>query len=85
MPELNKHKYETRMPFPQRQKKSNDHERFAKFFNTFKKLELNIPFAEALVEMPTYSKYLKDIITNKRRWDDNRMVELTATCSSIIT
>ena len=84
-PEQNMRKYETRMPFPQRQRKSNDHERFAKFLNTFKKLELNIPFAEALAEMPTYAKYLKDIITNKRRWDDNRTVELTAICSSIIT
>ena len=66
-------------------KKPNDQKRFAKFLNTFKKLELNISFAEALIEMPTYAKYLKDIITNKRRWDDNQTVELTETCSSIIT
>ena len=73
------------MPFPQRLKKPNDQMRFAKFLNTFKKLELNIPFADALTEMPTYAKYLKDIINNKRRWDDNQIVELTETCSSIIT
>ena len=66
-------------------KKFNDQKRFAKFLNTFKKLELNIPFADALAEMPTYAKYLKDIITNKRRWDDNQTVELTETYSSIIT
>ena len=35
--------------------------------------------------MPTYAKYLKDIITNKRKSDDNQTVELTETCSSIIT
>ena len=35
--------------------------------------------------MPTYAKYLKDIITNKRRWDDNQTMELIETCSSIIT
>ena len=66
-------------------KKPNDQKRFAKFLNTFKKLELNIPFAEALTEIPIYAKYLKDIITNKRRWDDNQTVELTETYSSIIT
>ena len=58
-------------------KKPNDQKRFGWFLNTFKKLELNIPFAEALVEMPIYAKSLKDIITNKRRWDDNQNVELT--------
>ena len=59
------------MSFPLRLKKPNDQKRFAKFLNTFKKLELNIPFTDALTEMPTYAKYLKYIITNKRRWDDN--------------
>ena len=63
----NSQKYETKMPFSQRLKKPNDQKRFAKFLNTFKKLKLDIPFAEALVEMPIYTKYLKDIITNKRR------------------
>ena len=65
-------------------KKPNDQKRFAKFLNTFKKLELNIPFAEALTEMPTYAKYLKGIITNKRRWDDTQTMKLTETYSSII-
>ena len=54
------------MPFPQRLKKPNDQKRFSKFLNTFKKLELNIPFIEALAEMPTYVKYIKDIIIKKR-------------------
>ena len=81
----NSQKYETRIPFPQRLKKPNDKKRFARFLNTFKKLELYIPFAEALTEMPIYAKYLKDIITNKRRWDDNQTMELIETCNSVIT
>ena len=64
------------MHFPQRLKKPNNQKRFGKFLNTFKKLELNIPFAETLIEMLTYAKYLKGIITNKRRWDDNQTMEL---------
>ena len=63
---LNSHKYKTLISFPQRLKKPNDAKRFAKFLDTFKKLTLNVPFAEALAEMPTYTKYLKDVITNKR-------------------
>ena len=58
------------MHFPQRLKKPNNQKRFGKFLNTFKKLELNISFVKGLAEMPTYAKYLKDIITNKRRWHE---------------
>ena len=54
--EPNSQKYETRIPFPQRLKKLDDQKRFVKFLNTFKKLELNIPFVDALAEMPTYAK-----------------------------
>ena len=42
----------------------------------FKKLQINIPLAEALVQMPTYAKFLKEIITNKRTWDNNETVPL---------
>ena len=34
--------------------------------------------------MPNYAKFLKDLITKKRRWDDHETVPLTETCSSII-
>ena len=34
--------------------------------------------------MPKYAKFLKDIIINKQKWNENKMVPLTETCSSII-
>src|SRR3954468_3906270 len=56
-----------RLPFPTRNKKKEQHEKnFEKFLEMFKKLELNIPFLEALEQMPTYAKFLKDIISKKR-------------------
>ncbi|PIN17864.1 DNA-directed DNA polymerase [Handroanthus impetiginosus] len=33
----------------------------------FKKLHINIPFAEALEQMPSYVKFMKDILSKKRR------------------
>ena len=61
-------KYAPRLPFPLRQRKMNDDEqRFAKFIEAFKKLELKIPSSEALSEMSKYAKFLKDIITNKQK------------------
>ena len=32
---------------------------FARFLDIFKKLEITIPFGEALQQMPLYSKFLK--------------------------
>ena len=41
---------------------------FAKFLNMFKKIEINIPFFEALTQMPHYAKFMKDILSKKRKF-----------------
>ncbi|PIN00904.1 DNA-directed DNA polymerase [Handroanthus impetiginosus] len=48
------------------------------------KLHINIPFAEALEQMPSYVKFMKDILSKKRRLGDYEMVTLTEECSTII-
>ena len=50
----------------------------------FKKLEINIPFVEALAQMPHYAKFIKDIISKKRKLDEEGVVSLYANCSAII-
>ncbi|PIM97903.1 DNA-directed DNA polymerase [Handroanthus impetiginosus] len=52
--------------------------------NVFKKLHINIPFAEALEQMPSYVKFMKDILSKKRRLGDYETVALTEECSAII-
>ena len=44
--------YHPPIPFPQRLKRTKLDKQFAKFLNMFKKLEINIPFTEALAKMP---------------------------------
>ena len=41
--------YTPPLPFPQRFRKAKMDEQFTKFLNVFKKLEINIPFVDALV------------------------------------
>ncbi|XP_058762829.1 uncharacterized protein LOC131636203 [Vicia villosa] len=73
-----------KLPFPTRNKKKGQHEKkFEKFLEMFKKLELNIPFLEALEQMPTYAKFMKDIIL-KKRTNDRDPIILTETCSAIL-
>ena len=50
----------------------------------FRKLEINIPFAKALAQMPHYAKFMKEIISKKRIVDENGIVSLSANYSAII-
>ena len=50
----------------------------------FKKLHINIPFADALDKMPSYVKFMKDILENKRNLSDYETVSLFEECSAIL-
>ena len=55
------------LPFPQRFQKQKKDKQFHKFLEVFKKLHINIPFAEALEQMPSYVSLWR---TSSRRKDD---------------
>jgi hypothetical protein len=73
----------TLLPFPQRIKKPTVDEQFGKFVEVIKKLNVNIPFLEAM-QVSTYAKYLKDILNNKRPLPTTDMVKVTEECSAAI-
>ena len=62
--------YRLPLPFPQRLKQAKIDGQFIKFVNVFKKLEINIPFAVALAQILNYAKFMKDIISKKKKLDD---------------
>ena len=70
--------------FPQRLQKSKINDQFSKFLNMFKKTEVNIPFTEALTQMPHYAKFMKDILSKKRKLNEEGVVSLSTTCSVVI-
>ena len=72
------------IPYPQRLKKHKLDKQFTKFMEVFKKLHINIPFADALEQMSSYVKFMKDILSQKRRLDDFETVNLTGECSAIL-
>ncbi|XP_075106820.1 uncharacterized protein LOC142179835 [Nicotiana tabacum] len=49
-----------------------------------KGVQINIPLVDILQEVPKYAKYIKDIVTNKRRLTEFEIVALTEECSSRI-
>ncbi|XP_050889475.1 uncharacterized protein LOC127094725 [Lathyrus oleraceus] len=73
-----------KLPYPPRQKKKDQHEKiFERFLEMFKKLEINIPFYEALEQIPIHAKFMKDIISKKHSTDIDPII-LTETCSVIL-
>ncbi|XP_061350485.1 uncharacterized protein LOC133295657 [Gastrolobium bilobum] len=70
------------------EKKSEEEEiqkqHYARFLDIFKKLQINIPFAEALENMPHYAKFMKDLLSKKRKLKDGETVALTEECSALI-
>ena len=53
------------VPFPQRLQKSRIEEQFAKVLKTFQNLEISMPFAEVVTQMPLYAKFLKEILSKR--------------------
>jgi len=47
------------LPYPQAPTKKDKKRQFTRFLDIFKRLEINIPIAEALEQMPTYAKFMK--------------------------
>ena len=76
--------YEPQVPFPQRLQKEKIEEQFSRFLDMFKKMEINIPFSEALTQIPLYAMFMKEILSRKRKIVEEGIVGLTATCSAVI-
>ena len=72
------------IPYPQRLKKNKLDKKFTKFMEVFKKLHINIPFVDALEHVPSYVKFMKNILSNKRKLSDFEIVNLTEECSAIL-
>ena len=50
----------------------------------FEKIEINIPFSEALTQMPHYEKFMKDLLRKKRKFTKEGIVSLNATYNVVI-
>jgi hypothetical protein len=76
--------YDTRLlPFPQRMRKPLVDEQFACFVEVIQKIDINMPLLDAM-QVPTYTRYLKDILNNKRLLPTTKVVKLTEQCSNVI-
>jgi glutaredoxin-related protein len=71
------------IPYPQRLANTELDKQYARFVELLKKLNVNILFTDVVTQMPTYAKFLKDILSNRRKLDDET-VTLTEKVSAIV-
>ncbi|XP_057999286.1 uncharacterized protein LOC131178345 [Hevea brasiliensis] len=76
--------YKPPLPFPQRFQKAKLDKQFGKFLEVLKKLYINIPFTDVISQMPSYIKFLKEILSNKRSLEDYETIALTEECKTSI-
>ena len=68
------------MPYPGRSFKTKEEEHYNKFCEWMKPLFLQIPLTDA-IKLPSYSRYMKDIVTNKRKVPNEAISTLLANYS----
>lgn len=76
--------YNLLIPFLQRLQKHKLDGQFAKFLEIFKKLQINIPFVDALAQMPSHERFMKLVLSKKKKLEDYETVALTEQCSAIL-
>ncbi|XP_026453249.1 uncharacterized protein LOC113354005, partial [Papaver somniferum] len=66
----------------QQKKKKSTH--YNEMLDLFKRVNINIPFLEAIKQIPAYAKFLKDLCTQKRKLNVHKRAFLAEQVSSII-
>ena len=72
------------VPYPHAPSRREVERQFIRFTQILKNLQINIPFTKALQQMPTYARFMKELLTKKRKFPEEETVELEAGCSAII-
>ncbi|XP_042441300.1 uncharacterized protein LOC122026634 [Zingiber officinale] len=72
------------VPFPQRLLRAQKDVEFEKFLEKIKEICIDIPLLDALHQMAKFSKFMKDIISNKRKKGGFEIVTLTEEVSGLL-
>ncbi|RWR88646.1 hypothetical protein CKAN_01767600 [Cinnamomum micranthum f. kanehirae] len=72
-------------PYPQRLRQEKKSQFTQDIFETLRKVEINIPLIDAIKQIPSYAKFIKELCTNKRRFRDREEVKLTEEVSAVLS
>ncbi|XP_068322610.1 uncharacterized protein [Pyrus communis] len=76
--------YDPPLPFPQRAQKGRKDQYPGHILDQFKKVQINIPLLEAIKEILSYGKFLKELCTHKQKYGKHEEVMLSETVSAVL-
>ncbi|XP_070679536.1 uncharacterized protein [Malus domestica] len=76
--------YEPPMPYPERLRPKAKDQQLTDFMKTLAKVQINLPLIDAIKNIPSYAKCLKDVCTKKKKLVDFEKVILTEQCSAVL-
>ncbi|RYQ84122.1 hypothetical protein Ahy_B10g103052 [Arachis hypogaea] len=71
-------------PFPQLLNGCVEKRLYSRFLDMFASLHVNIPFIKALQQMPSYIKYMKELLTKKSSLKGGQTIVMNKECSALI-
>ncbi|XP_006579179.1 uncharacterized protein [Glycine max] len=72
------------VPYPLVRSRKDKERLLARFLDIFKKLEITMPFGEALQQMPLYAKFLKDMLTRNNKYIHSDTIVMEGNYSVVI-
>ncbi|XP_074266758.1 uncharacterized protein LOC141590041 [Silene latifolia] len=77
--------YVAPVPFPQRLARPMIEKKYEKFVEILKGMNVTIPFLDMITEIPSYGKFLKELVTLKKKNGEVQTINLSKECSAILT
>jgi hypothetical protein len=74
----------SKAPYPERLKAPKKNAQFAEILEVFKQVQINILFLDAIQQVTSYAKFLKDLVTIKRKTNFPKKAYLTEQVSYIL-
>nr|XP_043639333.1 uncharacterized protein LOC122610406 [Erigeron canadensis] len=76
--------YQPKVPFPQRLRQGKIKENFKKFVELIQNVNISVPLVDLLAGMPNYAKFLKDLISDRKKLQEDKTAVMSAEVSAII-
>jgi len=72
-------------PFPNRLRNNNKSMHMMKILERFNQVKLNVPLLDAIQQVPSYTKFLKDMYKKKRKTNMTKKVFLATNISELLS
>ncbi|XP_070667562.1 uncharacterized protein [Malus domestica] len=76
--------YKPPLPFPQRQQQRSKDQQCIEFMKTLAKVQINLLILNAIKQIPSYAKFLKELCSKKKKFLEYEKVILTEQCSVVL-